>query len=910
MSFESGDRLGPYEIRGKIGEGGMGAVYRAVDPRIGREVAIKVLPAAFVGDAERRARFEREAKLLASLNHPNVAQLYGVEEGPSGTLALVMELVEGTNLDERLAGGALPFEEAVGIGREIAWALADAHDKGIVHRDLKPQNVRMTTGGSVKVLDFGLAKALDAGRDGNVSSGTANSPTLMNSPTLAGAATELGVILGTAAYMSPEQARGRPIDRRADVWAFGCILFEMLSGERLFGGETTTDTLAAVMRREIPWEKLPAGLPQAVRLLLKRCLERDSKQRLRDLGDAALLLSEPAEAPAPTAAAAGRGRKSLLALGAVAIAIGLLAGWALFGRRAAAPGPVARPAKLAIRLPERLDLDIEANLGQTQILAISPDGSRVAFVASREGRSQLWLRDLAGSEVTAVTEGAGASSPFFSPDGRWLAYFANGKLLKVSLAGGEPFEICDTGLNRGGVWLPDGTIVMSPQAFGGLVRVPATGGAPEPLTHIDEAAGERSHRWPALLPGGREVAFTVGMLGKPGDYEDAAIDVVEVATGKRRRLLQGASMVRFTGSGHVLLGRDGEILSIPLAEADGEIPRDPARVFLDVAGDPASGVGYFDAADDGTIVYAERGAHARERKLGWIDSRGEFTALPVAPLEYRIPRLSPDGKTIVVAVGRGRGGASDLWLIDAATGASQRFTFDGRSAIPAWSPDGRSVVFGNNAPRPGRFAVKPIDGSAEPRVVATLDETRQRGPLDWAPDGTLLFQEDFGVGRGNDIQALAPGDPTPRPVAQSSGIEIGGTLSPDGKLVAYSLNRSGSAEFYIQAFPGPGGRWQVWQGTNGTLRWGRDGRRVFIHDNAGMLEIPIDPGPPFAAGKPRILWNLPFVDSDDTYTNFDVAPDGRFLVVRRASDESTSDRIVVALDWSEELRKLAPLPPR
>jgi serine/threonine-protein kinase len=904
MSFDSGDRLGPYEIRAKIGEGGMGAVYRAVDPRLGREVAIKVLPAAFVGDPERRARFEREAKLLAALNHPNIAQLYGVEEGPAGTLALVMELVEGTQLDDRLAAGALPVDEALAIAGEIAAALADAHDKGIVHRDLKPQNVRLTPGGSVKVLDFGLAKALDATTSGSSSETLARSPTLMNSPTLAGA-TELGVILGTAAYMSPEQARGRPIDRRADVWAFGCVLFEMLTGERLFSGETATDTLAAVLRREIPWERLPAGLPYPVRLLLRRCLERDPKQRLRDLGDAALLLREVDDrAPAPAAPPA---RSWLPIAGALAAAVlGIALGWGFARRGAAAPSSAKRPAVLAIRLPGALALNMDSNLGQTQMLAITRDGSTLAFVASEGGRQKIYLRRLDAKAVVPVPGSEGGTTPFFSPDGRSLGFFSNGKLRRTSIAGGDPVVICDAGLDRGALWLADNTIVFTPETSTPLFRVSAAGGTPAPFSTLDETAGERSHRWPALLPGGREIAFTVGSTSSPGDYEGAAIDAVEIATGKRRRLFEGASMIRFTSTGHALLGHEGEVEALPFGDA-GLDAVEGAKVLLDVGGVPASGLVYFDVADDGTLVYSERAPNNTERSLSWVDPTGKVTPLPAPPREYRIPRLSPDGKRIAVGIGRGGGGASDIWLVDAASGALQRLTFDGKSANPLWSRDGQSVIYLTATPRPGLFAEKRADGTAEPRLLSDLGSDRARGPVSIAPDGSLLFSEDSGPRLGIDVLVLAPGDPKPRVVAQTAAAELAGGLSPDGRYVAYSINTSGSSEYVVQSFPSPTGRWQVAQGSNGTLRWAPDGRALYIRGESGMMRIPVDVGPPFRSGAAELLFNLPFFDSDDTYTNFDVAADGRVLVVRRTSEEPVWDRIVVHLDWFETLRRLAPV---
>ena len=906
MSIQPGDRIGPYEVIDQLGAGGMGEVWRARDQRLGRDVAIKVLPAVFVADPDRLARFEREAKLLASLNHPNIAQLHGIEEDASGGRALVMELVEGATLDERIAAGPLSVEDSLAIAGELAAALSEAHDKGIVHRDLKPQNVKITPAGTVKVLDFGLAKGLESA----VHSGSAppaafaNSPTLMNSPTLVGGATELGIILGTAAYMSPEQARGKPVDKRADIWAFGCVLFEMLAGQKLFGGETASDTLAAVLRQEVSWERLPAATPPTVKQVLRRCLERDPRQRLRDIGDAWLLLREPAsEAVSAAPAQAKQRAASWLAIGALAgIAVGVAAGWALL-RRAPAETHPRRPAVLAIRMPEGVATSVDTNTGQAQLIAISPDGSKVAFVGHENGQQRIYLRSLDRNEVTPVTGSEGAASPFFSPDGKWLAFFGRGRLMKAAIGGGEPIELCETGLDRGGVWAPDGSIVLSPGPATPLMRIAASGGSLVPFSNLDTAQGERSHRWPALLPGGKEVAFTVGTTAKPGDYEDAAIDAVEIATGKRRRLLQGASMVRFAESGHVLIGREGEVQAIPLAAAGGGIPDDPAQVLFDVGGDPASGVVYFDIARDGTLVYAERDPKVKEQTLAWIDRAGKVTPIPVPPQEYRIPRISPDGRKIAVGIGRGRGGASDIWIVDIATATLQRLTFDGKSANPLWSRDGQSVTYSTNSPTTGAFAEKRADGSAEPRILAELDPNHARGPLSWAPDGSLLYSEDSGPGFGNDILMLAPGDPKPRPVVQTADVEIGGALSPDGRFIAYSANTSGAAAYYVQSFPGPGGRWQVTQGTNGTLRWSPKGDALYVRTNEGLIEFPVESVQPFTLGRPRSLFNLSFTSAEDVFTNFDVAGDGRFLAVLPSSGAPVADRLVVALDWFTQLEE-------
>jgi serine/threonine-protein kinase len=894
-----GARLGPYEVTSKVGQGGMGEVWRGKDPRLERDVALKVLPLAFTADAERLARFEREAKVLASLNHPNIAQIYGLEEGADGLRALVMELVEGPTLEERLAGGALPAEEALELARQIAEALEAAHEKGIVHRDLKPQNVKVTTEGRVKVLDFGLAKAMDPFGG----SGSSPAAALANSPTLTGNGTQLGAILGTAAYMSPEQARGRPVDKRADVWAFACVLWEMLTGNRLFKGETVSDTLAAVLRSEIPWTDLPRETPRRVVEVLRRCLERDPRERLRDVGDARLLLDAP-EPPAVPAGTAVRGRAALLPwllAGALAVALGV----SLFlpAGRSAAPRE-SRTLAIHLRPDTRIDV---ASQGQNGVLAISPDGSRIALVAEVAGGKRLFLRDLSRDELVPVAGSEGAASPFFSPDGRWVAFFANAKLRKAPVAGGDPVELADAGLDRGGVWAPDGTIVYAPETASGLYRIPATGGAPVALTRLDEARGERSHRWPALLPGGREVAFTIGTLDRAGDYEGATIDVVDLQSGARRTLVRGTSMVRVTASGHLLLGREGEVHAIPFSKASGEVPADTTPVLRDVGGDPASGVVYFDVAADGTLAYVERSPNFNEFALVWIDPQGRSEALPLPPNEYRVPRLSPDARRIAVGIGRGRGGQSDIWIYEIERNNLSRLTFDAKSSMPVWTLDGEAVTYATETAVGSLFAQKRIDGSEEPRVLARFANKRSRGPLDYSPSGALLYWEDNGVGSANDLLAMLPGASEPLAVARTPVVEIGGTFSPNGRYVAYSVNVSGAADLYVQAFPGPGGRWQVAQGASGTLRWARHGRELLYTREQTMWVLPVTTEGGFTSGTPRALFTADFVTSEDVNANFDAAPDGRVLAVRRLATEKMDDHVVVALDWLETLRRTVPL---
>ena len=913
-----GQRLGPYEITAKLGEGGMGEVYRATDTKLKREVAIKVLPAAFTEDKERLARFEREAQLLAQLHHPNIASIFGLEES-GGRRALVMELVEGPTLAERLEAGAFSITESLSTALQIALALEEAHEKGIVHRDLKPQNIKASSEGKAKVLDFGLAKAMDAGAGSLSAADLARSPTLMHSPTMTAVrGTELGVILGTAAYMAPEQAKGRAVDKRADIWAFGIVLFEMLTGRQLFGGETASETIAEVLKQEIDFTALPAALPAGVERLLRRCLERDPQRRLRDIGEARIALEQalaPGEGagatapPArPEAVAAWRRALPWTVAAVLAAAVVVLA----IAIRSPTRTPPPATTVLAMDFPAGLALllDDRGLYGQTGRIAISRDGRRVAFVAGANDEAMLYLRNLDSAGVVPIAGTTGASSPFFSPDGRWIGFFVPGKLRKVAVDGGKPIDLADASLDRGGVWCPDGSIVFPPNVTSGLVRLLPGGGPPVALTTLDAAQGERTHRWPAVLPGGKEVAFTVGRIGQPGDYESATIDAVDLATGRRRPLFRGASMVRFTPDGYALLAREGQVLALPLAGASGASTEDAVQVLSGVSGIAASGVLYFDVADNGTLVYAESDPGANQLELAWLDRSGTLESLGLPPREYQGPRISPDGKRIAVTIGPSGGRSGDVWIHDPASGALNKLSLEGRSWTPVWSRDGRDITYATILPTgEDQFRSRPATGGAEPQTVIEFDQGLARQPVAWMPDGSLLAWEDAGTPNGGNVVYFPPGAREPLPIARTPAIETQASASPDGRFVAYALDASGASEIYVQPFPPTGAKWQV--ATGGTMPvWSRDGRQLYFLAGRSLMAAPVTTIGGFSIGAPRKLLDMPpaLVLLTDTTTNFDIAADGRFLVVRQTSQENTSGHLVVALDWFTTLQKLAPLP--
>ncbi len=901
MSVAPGQSLLHYRLVERIGEGGMGEVWRAVDTTLDREVAIKILPPAFAADPERLARFEREAKLLASLNHPNIASVYGLHEaGPStgsgpSVRFLAMELVPGEDLAQRLERGALPMDEAIETARRVAESLEAAHEHGVIHRDLKPANVKRTPDGKVKVLDFGLAKAGEpvAGAD------PSRSTTVTSTGTLA------GTILGTPGYMSPEQARGRAVDRRTDVWALGCLLYEMLSGRRAFDGATATDALAAVVAREPDWNALPAATPAPVRRLLRRCLEKDARRRLRDAGDAGLLLDDAGEEPGAAAATVPRWRRAAPWAAAAVLAV-LLGASLLGGTRSGTPAPPRSPVHLSARLPLDVRLDLETNTTEHQILAISPDGSRLAFVGVSANVKRLYLRRLDQLEVTPLAGTEDANSPFFSPDGLWIAFFARGKLKKVAVEGGQPIDLCAVGLDRGGAWGPDGTIVFSPSTSSSLSRIPSGGGTPVELTKLDLARKERTHRWPAFLPGGKEVAFTVGTSDKPGVYEDSEIDAVTLETGQRRVLLKGASMVRFAEPGHLVLGRGSQLFAMPFAAATGGPVANAIPVARDVGGVSTSGVLFFDLARDGTLAYAEADPKASMLELVWVRRDGTVEPLPLPAREYRGPRVSPDGKLIAVAIGPGRGAASDVYIHDLARGTTARLTFDGASASPVWAPDGARVAFGSRTAAGDNLAWKAADGGEAARTLASFPDSIARAPLCFTPDGkSLVYQQDSGPGRSVDLIALSAPDGQSRPIVQTAAIEMGGDISPDGRWLAYNSDESGSAEVYVQAFPGPGGRWQITDGGGTIPHWSPDGSELFYVNQQRMMAVKVLTRPTFSVGAPRELFSTRFPTTSDTFANYDVAPDGRFIMVRTSGETTTAQHVNVVLSGLEDLPRAA-----
>jgi eukaryotic-like serine/threonine-protein kinase len=897
-----GTRLGPYEITAKLGEGGMGEVWRATDSRLKREVAIKVLPAAFTQDPERLARFEREAQLLAQLHHPHIASIFGLEES-NDVRALVMELVEGPTLAERLASGPVPLDEGLALARQIAEALEAAHEKGIVHRDLKPANIKLGPDGNVKVLDFGLAKALDPTT--GAPSDLARSPTLTNSPTLTAAGTQLGVILGTAAYMAPEQARGSAIDKRADIWAFGVVLYEMLTGEPLFQGDSAVDTISAVMRQPIDLARLPAATPVRVRELLRRCLERQPKNRLHDIADARLELDEAIAHPdaargteAPAGSARSRAFWPLLSGALLLALLGLL--WLRPPWRVEHP-QITKTSRLTWSLPDGVSpAPVEES---SPLVAISPDGTQLAAAAvDRNGNQRLYVRALADLATRPLPGTEGASEPMFSPDGRFLAFFANGELKKVDVAGGAVAKIADAPDSRGGDWGPDGSIVFAPNNDTGLSIVPAAGGAARVLTTPDRARRERTHRWPQVLPGGKAAIYTVGTLDSPDAYDNARIEAVVFASGEHKLVLEGAGFARyFAPTRQLVIGRGGALYAVPFDLETLSASGEPRLVIEGVASDLSTGAVHAAMSGDGTVVYLAGDSAAAESGLGWISESGAVEPLAVPSRPYWSWSLSPDGTKLVALLSSTLTG--DLWLYDLKRGTFARLT-EGETCYDnaVWSPDGRSVMYTRAAGSGIEVARRAIDGGPA-EVLAPWTEMTGYTRSASAVGPRLFLEGGQKVDRRSDLLSLllVPGSPI-ETVLSTPADEYYPAISPDGRWLAYVSQESGQGEVYLRRYPGPEGRWQISNQGGGEPRWSADGRTLYFRTATGLARVELTFEPELSVSPPRVLDKIR-LPNRRSFTSYAVGKDGRFLF-KLPGVHAQEPEFAVILDWASEMRRI------
>jgi len=876
-----------------IGAGGMGEVYRAHDRKLNRHVALKVLPPVFAVDRERLARFNREAQLLASLNHSRIAAIYGLEESGAAP-ALVLELVEGSTLADRIAEGSLPFDEVIAIARQVAEALDAAHEHGIVHRDLKPANIKLTPDGGVKVLDFGLAKVVSPAGD------DAERPDASNSPTITGAGTRAGMILGTASYMSPEQARGKAVDKRTDVWAFGCVLYEMLTGRRAFAGEEVSDTIVSILRDDPDWTAL-SGVPAGIVVLLRHCLDKDRSRRLRDVGDIRVWIDEALATPAGVAAAT-RPERTGRATWAAAIAAALVI--------------------VALAVPSyryfRLDPP-EARVTRFEILtppttapfsfAVSPDGRQIVYAANGEKGSQLWLRSfdsvaarpLAGTELGAF--------PFWSPDSRSIAFFADSKLKRLDLAAGVPQVITDaTGAGaRGGTWNQDGVIVYAVSGFrtGGLMRVSAKGGDPVPVTH--GAAFQTTHSWPQFLRDGRRLIFFVAsnQASSSGEY------LVSLDGGEPTKVLSSQAAAMYDPSGYLLYVSEGVLMAQAFDESRGAVSGEPAAVAKPVGANDGSAHSGFWVSPAG--VLAHRPGTLIPRQLTWFDRTGKSVGT-VGPVDENTPfspSLARDGRRIVTT--RTVQGNPDLWLIEADRGVFTRFTFDPAADIsPLWSADGTQIVFRSSRRGVSDLFIKPASGVAEEQPLLVTPEGKM--PVDWSRDGRLLMFTVDSPKTGADLWVMPmTGDRKPYPILETRFDESMGQFSPDGRWFSYTSNESGRLEIYVRSFPETGGKWQVSTAGGTASRWSADGKELFYLELDGrLMSAPTQVAPDgksLNAGAPVPLFMTRLATGAGAgigggpyaRANYAVSPDGRFLMNVDTEKPVTSPMTIV-LNWSTELK--------
>ena len=860
-----------YRITSKLGEGGMGAVYRATDTKLNRDVAIKVLPAALAGDAQYMARFEREAQTLAALNHPNIATIYGVEQG-----AIVMELVEGADLK-----GPLPLDEVIAVARQIATGLEAAHEKGIIHRDLKPANIKLPPGGTVKILDFGLAKTT-----AEATAAQAN-PTI--SPTLSLAMTQAGMILGTAAYMSPEQARGKTVDKRADIWAFGVVLYELLTGKMLFGaGETVTDTLASVVKDKPNFDALPAGTPTHIRRLLDRCLRKDAATRLRDIGEARVILDEPVEAIAPAPARAARHIWVAWVVAGLALVSATVAWF-----RPTPPGAAGYTSRFLIPMPPGTVQT--ASRSATQWVP-SPDGRNLAMIAEDavSGATALWIRPLDATEPRRLDKTDGAVYPFWSPDSKSIAFFTQDKLKRVAASGGSVATICELNVSTGdrgiggdgGAWSPDGVIVFS-LTRGPLLQVPAAGGVPRPATALEK--GELGHQWPQFLPGGRHVMY----LASGGPPSTHAIYVQELDSTSRVRVIQNSTRAVWAPPGFLLFLRDGNLMAQRMDPKSFQVSGEPLGVADDVAFNAGNGRNTIAVSQNGVLAY--RAQTDRMRQVTWRDREGKVLSEVGKPFELSGLSLSPDEKSAAFTVGQA--GKYDVWTMDLASGATTRLTTDSRASSqgpsPKWSPDSLRLA----------FAVRGA-GSREVSVASgkiTPLGQESAVPEAWSPDGKSILCTDAD---GPRIYLRSMKDGKLETILETPQRMQMFSFSPDGKFVAYASLESGRNEVYVASFPSFAVRKKVSDGGGVLPTWTRGGRELlYVGAGSALMSAEIRTGTTLEASIPKPLFTIG--PNDVRSYRFGVTADGQRILISGEPRTGVRDvpQISLVLNWLAELQK-------
>ncbi len=895
MTLAAGTKLGPYEILAPIGAGGMGEVYKARDERLERTVAVKVLPPHLSSSPELRQRFEREAKTISQISHPHICALYDVNrEGE--TEYLVMEYLEGETLADRLSKGPLPAEQLLRSGIEIADALDKAHRQGIVHRDLKPGNVMLTKSG-VKLLDFGLAKFQAAGRD--VSSGVSRLATEMQASQ---PLTERGTVLGTFQYMAPEQLEGKDADARSDLFAFGAVLYEMATGKKAFSGSSQASLIGAILRDDPPAiSEISPMIPPALNRVVKTCLAKDPEDRFQTAHDAKLQLQWIAEGgsqaglPAPVVARRKNREKLAWAVAAAAI---VAAGLATFGYLRRAPRAATRVG--AFVLPaEKSELQLsEAGCGS---LTVSPDGRLITFSAKdADGKTLLWLRPTGELAARPIPGTHGATFPFWSPDSRFLAFFADGKLQKVDISGAPPLPVCDAPAGRSGAWNRDGVILFSPDTTTGLVRVPAAGGTPKPATTLDGARVETTHRWATFLPDGRHFLYMAGAHSAGTKSDSNAIYLGALDSNEKTLLLQARSNVVYA-SGYLLYVRERILLAQRFDPGARRLVGEAVPVAEGVQYDPAFFRGVFAASEDGVLVYALGAAGSAATRLTWMDRAGKPLGEPLGePAEYQGLSLSADGKRIAAWINDPTTGAGSIWLVDG-RGVRTRFTFGDLSESPVWSRDGSRIAF-QRLDKKGvdQIRVKALSGSGQEELVF---QGKPATPLDWSPDGAYLavqVHQRSGVTTGEDIWMVPlSGDRKPFPFLAGEFNETGASFSPDGKWVSFSSNESGRDELYVVPFPGPGGKYQISAGGSQGGAFFKGGREILYGtpDN-DVVSVDVKASPSgLEVGPPKKLFKVP------SATAVAITPDGERFLLAVLPQGTAAPRVALVTNWTAGLEK-------
>ncbi len=908
-----GKTLSHFKITAKLGEGGMGEVYRAEDTQLGREVAIKVLPEMVAGDPERLARFEREAKVLASLNHPNIAAIYSIEasrpagRGDSATATvhfLVMELVEGEDLAELIAKGPVAVGTTLAIAKQIAEGLEAAHEKSIVHRDLKPANVKVTTEGQVKVLDFGLAKALETAPNVDV-----DPDHLSMSPTLTAQMTQAGVLLGTAAYMSPEQASGKPVDKRADIWAFGALCLEMLSGRPIFAADSVPETLAEVIKSEIDFSDLPGDCPASIGRLLRRCLDRDPRQRLHDIADARIVIEEWLQRPREESTRHdGSASRSPSGLGSPRHAlpwllVALLAavvGWLVWrGSPADDPGASAsgsrgQVSRLVIpTLPLVIDERVPA-------LAISPDGRRIAYAARYEGRRQIFLRQLDSLDAQPIADTDGASGPFFSPDGQRIGFAASGQLSTVSVDRGPATPLQQLGVFLGGDWGEDDTIVWGEWPTRLLWRIPAGGGTATRVTEELPDIRYYLQSAPSFVAGTPVIAFnTFHAFTAP---EAPVIRVTTLDATRQATLDLAGQNVHYLPTGHLLFAREGSLLTVRFDPDTFELRGSPVAVLSGVMTN-SSGAAQYDISDNGTLIFLEGGQQAPNHRMVWVERDGSATAISEERRAFWGPRLSPDGTQVATWIADE---SPHVWSYDLVRGGLSRVTTESANFWSLWTPDSQRLVF----PSRDESGLTEIrwqlaDRSKPMETLVRIEDRRGNQPLSWTPDGQqLVFQKQYHAETGFDL-FLKPVDGPVSLVVGTPANEFQGMLSPDGLWLAYVSDDSGRNEVYVTPFPEAGSTIPIsTQGGTEPL-WSPAGSELFYRSSDHVMAVEISTDSGFQASRPRPLFEDVFIPGTPYGRNYDISRDGRrFVMIESASEVASSDRIVVVQNWFAELEEL------